>query len=192
MHFFATFLFTSFVWAQAGINTTNPQQVFHVDGEKDNSITGVPTSSQQLNDVVVTNIGNLGIGTTVPRVDATGNVVVQNSTPIQTIFKSFNIDANTPNNSVVTIGTLQFRYPAITCTNTPSYIQVRSTTTDNSGIFHSMYRTAQNVTTFVNTVPTATPITSSFGNVMALPLDCLNDGHAQFNFFHIRTKHSIG
>ncbi|KFF24000.1 hypothetical protein [Chryseobacterium vrystaatense] len=54
-------------FAQVGINTSNPQTVYHVDGGKDNPLTGVPTAAQQLNDFVVTSAGNVGIGTIVPQ-----------------------------------------------------------------------------------------------------------------------------
>ncbi|CAI8704152.1 hypothetical protein [Chryseobacterium sp. IT-36CA2] len=54
------------VFSQVGINTTNPQGTFHVDGAKDNASTGAPTVSQQANDFVVTSAGNVGIGTVSP------------------------------------------------------------------------------------------------------------------------------
>jgi len=53
-------------FAQVGINTQNPQTIFHVDGAKDNPATGAPTTAQQLNDVVVTPLGRLGVGTNAP------------------------------------------------------------------------------------------------------------------------------
>lgn len=56
----------STAFSQVGINTSNPRTIFHVDGAKDNMTTGIPTSTQQLNDVVVTNNGRLGIGTISP------------------------------------------------------------------------------------------------------------------------------
>ncbi|ASW74154.1 hypothetical protein IQ37_03215 [Chryseobacterium piperi] len=52
--------------SQVGINTPNPQATFHIDGAKDNEITGIPTAKQQSNDFVVTSEGNTGIGTTKP------------------------------------------------------------------------------------------------------------------------------
>ena len=56
--------------AQVGVNTTNPQQVFHIDGKSSsatiNPASGAPTSVQQLDDVVVTKQGFIGIGTTTP------------------------------------------------------------------------------------------------------------------------------
>jgi hypothetical protein len=52
--------------AQVGISTSNPQGMFHVDGANDNPSTGVPSITQQANDVVVTPVGRVGIGTTLP------------------------------------------------------------------------------------------------------------------------------
>ena len=52
--------------SQVGINTTNPQGVFNIDGERDNPAHGRPDILQQANDIVVTSTGTLGIGTTVP------------------------------------------------------------------------------------------------------------------------------
>ncbi|KAA2215695.1 hypothetical protein [Chryseobacterium sediminis] len=58
-------------FSQVGIDTTNPQAKFHVDGAKDNPVTGVPTTTQQLNDFTVTSDGLVGIGTTVPNAPLT-------------------------------------------------------------------------------------------------------------------------
>lgn len=57
--------------AQVGINTSNPQAIFHVDGAKDNPSSGVPSSTQMANDVTITSTGEIGIGTLTPatRVD---------------------------------------------------------------------------------------------------------------------------
>ena len=113
-------------------------------------------------------------------VDANGNVVVQSS--LSTSFKSFSVDANVPANSLVTIGTLQFRYPTTTCTSTPSFIQVRSSGAGNNvGILHAMYRTAQSGATFVSTVPLTA--TTTFSDIASLPIDCVQDGNVQFSFF---------
>jgi len=67
-------------FAQTGIYTNNPQTSFHVDAGKDNAVTGAPTAVQQANDLVVTNTGNVGIGTTAPseRLDLnTGNLRIR-------------------------------------------------------------------------------------------------------------------
>ena len=50
-------------FSQVGINTTNPQGIFNIDGGKDNPTTGsAHTNAQQLNDFTVTAAGNVGIG----------------------------------------------------------------------------------------------------------------------------------
>lgn len=59
-----------FAYGQIGINTENPQQLFHIDGKSTvattNPTTGTPTEEQQKDDFVVTNDGNVGIGTIYP------------------------------------------------------------------------------------------------------------------------------
>ncbi|SHE79827.1 hypothetical protein [Dysgonomonas macrotermitis] len=52
-------------YGQIGINTEFPLRVFHVDGAGDNTSSN-PSEAEQLNDVVVTSAGNLGIGTLTP------------------------------------------------------------------------------------------------------------------------------
>ncbi|MDQ1095264.1 MULTISPECIES: hypothetical protein [Chryseobacterium] len=54
------------LFSQVGINTSNPQNTFHIDAGKDNASTGTPTAAQQANDVIVTSAGNVGIGTVSP------------------------------------------------------------------------------------------------------------------------------
>ncbi|CAA7196528.1 hypothetical protein [Chryseobacterium potabilaquae] len=51
---------------QVGINTSNPQDALHIDGAKDNPITGMPSIGQQANDVIATSTGNVGVGTATP------------------------------------------------------------------------------------------------------------------------------
>lgn len=55
---------------QVGIDTANPKALLHVDGAKDNPQNNSVTlsDSQIQNDVVITNQGNLGIGTITPSV----------------------------------------------------------------------------------------------------------------------------
>ncbi|PTT41853.1 hypothetical protein DBR28_03385 [Chryseobacterium sp. HMWF028] len=69
---FNLLIFSGSCLAQVGINTSNPQQVFHIDGSKDNSLTGAPTPAQKLNDFVVTQEGKVGVGNTSPitKIDA--------------------------------------------------------------------------------------------------------------------------
>lgn len=67
-------------YAQVGVNTSNPQTAFHIDGNKDNAASGAPTATQQANDFAVTNAGNVGIGTVAPteKLDvASGNVRIR-------------------------------------------------------------------------------------------------------------------
>jgi hypothetical protein len=60
------FFISGSAFSQVGINTSNPQGIFNIDGGKDNPGTGIPTIAQQLNDVTVTSSGNIGIGTVSP------------------------------------------------------------------------------------------------------------------------------
>jgi len=59
---------SSFLFSQVGINTTNPQGVFHIDGkstaETTNTLTGIPTAKQLSDDFIVTGTGATGIGGT--------------------------------------------------------------------------------------------------------------------------------
>lgn len=65
--FFIALLSLGFISnAQIGINTSNPQNTFHLDGAKDNPVTGTPSVLQQSNDFIVTSEGNVGIGITSP------------------------------------------------------------------------------------------------------------------------------
>lgn len=48
--------------AQMGVQTSNPQGVFHIDALKDNPVTGAPAPAQLANDVLVTSTGAVGIG----------------------------------------------------------------------------------------------------------------------------------
>lgn len=78
---FSTILIFGLCKSQVGINTSNPQTILHVDAAKDNAATGTPTLTQQANDMVVTAIGNLGLGTISPteKLDIfSGNLRVRN------------------------------------------------------------------------------------------------------------------
>lgn len=57
---------SSVAFAQVGINTENPIHLLHTDGQNDNPTTGTPNSAQQVNDVVITEYGEIGIGTITP------------------------------------------------------------------------------------------------------------------------------
>lgn len=76
--FLINFLVCSFMFSQVGINTSNPQSSLHIDGGKDNPSTGIPSTTQQANDVVITSAGRLGIGTISPtaQLQTTGNMIL--------------------------------------------------------------------------------------------------------------------
>lgn len=61
---------TVIAYGQVGINTINPQQVFHIDGRSSTSTTnpdtGTPTAEEQSDDFVVNSEGNVGIGNVSP------------------------------------------------------------------------------------------------------------------------------
>ncbi|WP_121488093.1 tail fiber domain-containing protein [Chryseobacterium sp. 7] len=54
------------MYSQVGVQTSNPQGTFHVDGAKDNPASGTPSAAQQNNDMVLQQSGNFGLGTTTP------------------------------------------------------------------------------------------------------------------------------
>lgn len=74
----ATLLLSSLAFSQVGINTENPQAIFHVDGHKDNPAAGNPTEEDQLNDVVITENGQIGVGKISPteKIDVKGNIAL--------------------------------------------------------------------------------------------------------------------
>lgn len=57
---FIFLIMISYANCQVGINTANPQAIFHIDGNKDNSIS--PTVAEQANDFVVNSLGSVGLG----------------------------------------------------------------------------------------------------------------------------------
>lgn len=59
-------LVSSLAFGQVGVNTANPQNTFHIDGQKNNPATGLPSTAQQADDYIVTADGNVGIGVTAP------------------------------------------------------------------------------------------------------------------------------
>lgn len=74
---------SSLVYSQVGINTSNPKGILHIDGAEDNPAIGNPNQIEQLNDVIVTNTGNLGLGTLVPseKIDIQGNARIRELVP---------------------------------------------------------------------------------------------------------------
>ena len=65
---------SAFAHSQVGVSTSNPQGTFHIDGAKDNPLTGAPDAAQQANDVAVTSEGRVGIGNITP----TSNLHIMN------------------------------------------------------------------------------------------------------------------
>ncbi|KAB1231274.1 hypothetical protein [Chryseobacterium viscerum] len=107
-----------FLSAQVGINTTNPQGVFNIDGAKDNPTTGIPSVAQQANDVAVTAAGNMGIGTTVPsnklHINGTDPLRLQGvGTGNSTTDPLLVIDANGVVKNIGTLGALSIPSPAV-------------------------------------------------------------------------------
>lgn len=107
-----------FLSAQVGINTTNPQGVFNIDGAKDNPTTGIPSVAQQANDVAVTVGGNMGIGTTVP----TNKLHINGTDPLRlqgvgsgnsATDPLLVIDANGVVKNIGTLGALSIPSPAV-------------------------------------------------------------------------------
>lgn len=93
------FVFSS-AFSQIGINTTNPQAQFHIDGAKDNPTTGVANIYQESNDVVVTQQGRLGVGTITP-----SSKVEINSNEINSSGLKFtNLNSSTPVSPGATLG----------------------------------------------------------------------------------------
>lgn len=79
-------------FAQVGINTSNPQGIFHVDGAKDNPAVGTPAPAQQLNDFIVSSTGMVGIGT----VNSTAKLTVDSGINNQSGMKFTNLTASSP------------------------------------------------------------------------------------------------
>ncbi|WP_122547285.1 hypothetical protein [Chryseobacterium nematophagum] len=80
MKLFFTILFPAtmcFAQNGVGINTTNPQGVFHVDPLKNNPSSGNITLSQSKDDFIITEKGAVGIGTHLP--DASSILDIQSS-----------------------------------------------------------------------------------------------------------------
>lgn len=77
---------------QVGINTENPQALFHIDGAKDNPTTETPNANQQSNDFVVTANGYVGIGTAIPDTSAAFEIKSDNKGVLlpRVALKSYN------------------------------------------------------------------------------------------------------
>lgn len=67
------------IYSQVGINTSNPQTAFHIDGAKNNPTSGIPGLSQQNDDFAFTSSGNVGVGIISPtqKLDINGNARIR-------------------------------------------------------------------------------------------------------------------
>ncbi|MGG7437336.1 hypothetical protein ACQ7CU_04570 [Chryseobacterium arthrosphaerae] len=63
--------------SQVGIDTPTPLGALHIDGAKNNPSTGIPNSTQTIDDFIVKSTGNVGIGTITP----TAKIEINSGTP---------------------------------------------------------------------------------------------------------------
>ncbi|MDP9959212.1 hypothetical protein [Chryseobacterium lathyri] len=88
------------VFSQIGINTPNPQQIFHVDGAKDNPSGGIPSLAQTENDMVIDAAGNIGLGTLSP----TSKLEINSGNADVSGLKFTNLTSTSPVSSGATLG----------------------------------------------------------------------------------------
>lgn len=74
----------NFLSAQVGIFTENPRGVLHIDGMSDNPSEGIVNEVQAANDFIISETGNIGVGTVNPKVkvDLRSNINNDNSVGI--------------------------------------------------------------------------------------------------------------
>ncbi|REC71515.1 hypothetical protein DRF60_20585 [Chryseobacterium elymi] len=96
------FLISAVTYSQVGINTENPQGIFHIDGQKDNPNIGVPATAQQLNDFVVTPTGNVGVGSISPseKLEVKGNISLSSNGSASSSIKFYE-NNNNGNNKII-------------------------------------------------------------------------------------------
>lgn len=87
-------------FGQVGINTSNPQTTFNIDGKKDNPLTGAPTAAQGINDFVVTEDGNVGVG----KVNPASKVEINSGTANTSGLQFTNFTSASPVSSGATLG----------------------------------------------------------------------------------------
>ncbi|CAD0224620.1 hypothetical protein [Chryseobacterium sp. JV274] len=123
--FMAFLLMPILSFSQVGINTVAPQATFHIDGGKDNPVTGIPSITQQVNDVVITSTGRVGIGTITPtaQLQTTGNMIL--------------------GTAALTNGVTG--YSTIVRNNTTGEIRTASSTNGNTYVFNSVIYQINNV-----------------------------------------------
>lgn len=89
-------------FSQVGINTPNPRGILHTDGQKDNPTSGSSfTPAQQVNDVLITSTGRIGVGT----IDPTVKVDARNSGNGAVGFGTSSLTASTADEGAVRYNT---------------------------------------------------------------------------------------
>lgn len=71
-------ILSHFYFAQVGINTENPQGIFHIDAAKNNVGPNAPAPNQQYDDFIVSATGTVGVGTITPDASAILELNVSN------------------------------------------------------------------------------------------------------------------
>ncbi|PXV59306.1 hypothetical protein CLV62_1389 [Dysgonomonas alginatilytica] len=159
---FIILLFCNICIAQIGINTENPKALLHIDGASTsattNPSTGSITAAQAVDDIVVTNQGNVGIGTLAPvtKLDITsqsagGAIKIADTT--QGIGKMLVSDANGVGTWASVIGSW---YAILTGTWTVAYqttTTIRQLTNFSSSSISSALQGSVNMSTGTIQVP---------------------------------------
>lgn len=73
---------THLAFAQVGVNTPNPQAMFHLDGKKNNENSGPVSPANQADDVVMTSNGYIGIGNNNPVTNLDIKTTGTSATPV--------------------------------------------------------------------------------------------------------------
>lgn len=192
-----------------GIQTKNPQSIFHIDAAKDNAATGTPSAAQLANDVIVSSNGSVGIGVTPTSkldVDAQGgNIKIRN---LETALPTgLNLLAHTPSDgkvyttpynnqmstggvapssTVTVIDNLKFSSGLVTVTagNACGRTMIANFTFNGTSLCY-MSSIARDVLGQVTIIPIPGNSASSIGYIIKFPntLGCADGGNGtQFDF----------
>lgn len=127
-------IITRYIRSQVGINTTNPQGIFNIDGLKNNPTTGVPTAAQAADDLVVTSNGNLGLGLTAPGTTLDVNGAITNrETALAVTANAVTIPANVSQVQLTGTATATITITAPAAPNAGQRIVVFNNTTGGFG-----------------------------------------------------------
>lgn len=120
--------------SQVGINTSNPQGIFNIDGLKNNPTTGVPTTAQATDDLVVTSNGNLGLGLIAPGTTLDVNGAITNrETALAVAGNAVTIPANVSQVQLTGAATATVTITAPVAPNAGQRIIVYNNTTGGFG-----------------------------------------------------------